>query len=64
MLAPFLDAHVYHPDGAHAALRNAVMSARTAADWYDQVDWLYGSTGLEGAVSAETRRAARGAAQG
>lgn len=52
--------HVYHPDGAHAALRNAVMSARSPDDWYDQVEWLYGSTGLEGAVSAETRRRARG----
>jgi salicylate hydroxylase len=47
--------HVYHPAGAHAALRNAVMSARTPADWYDQIDWLYGSTGLEGAISSETR---------
>ena len=48
--------HIYHPSGAHAALRNAVMKARTADDWYDQIDWLYGSTGLEGAVSSETRR--------
>jgi salicylate hydroxylase len=31
------------------------MRARTAEEWYDQIDWLYGSTGLEGAVSAETR---------
>ncbi|MDE0310141.1 MAG: 3-hydroxybenzoate 6-monooxygenase [Acidiferrobacterales bacterium] len=52
--------HIYHPSGAHAALRNAVMSARTPQDWYDQIDWLYGSTGLEGAVSAETRRAGSG----
>lgn len=48
--------HVYHPAGAHAALRNAVMSARSPSDWYDQIDWLYGSTGLEGAVSAESRK--------
>ena len=48
--------HVYHPAGAHADLRNAVMRAKTPADWYDTIDWLYGSTGLEGAVSAETRR--------
>ena len=48
--------HVYHPDGAHAALRNAVMRARGPEDWYDQIDWLYGSTGLEGAISAETRK--------
>jgi salicylate hydroxylase len=47
--------HVYHPAGAHAALRNAVMSARQPEEWYDQIDWLYGSTGLEGAVSGETR---------
>ena len=51
--------HVYHPDGAHAALRNAVMKARLPEEWYDQIDWLYGSTGLEGAVSAETRQRAK-----
>ena len=50
--------HVYHPAGAHAALRNAVMSARGPHEWYDQIDWLYGSTGLEGAVSLETRKRA------
>jgi salicylate hydroxylase len=49
--------HIYHPAGAHAALRNAVMSAKTPDDWYDTIDWLYGSTGLEGAISPETRRA-------
>ena len=48
--------HVYHPAGAHAELRNAVMRAKSPADWYDTIDWLYGSTGLEGSVSAETRR--------
>lgn len=50
--------HIYHPDGAHAALRNAVMQARGPDEWYDQVAWLYGSTGLEGAVSFETRAGA------
>ena len=49
--------NVYHPAGAHAALRNAVMRAREPQDWYDQIEWLYGSTGLEGAVSRETRAA-------
>ena len=48
--------HVYHPAGAHAALRNEVMSARSPTDWYDQIEWLYGGTGLDGAVSAETRK--------
>ena len=47
--------HVYHAAGAHAELRNAVMNARSPDEWYDQIDWLYGSTGLEGAISAETR---------
>ncbi len=50
--------HVYHPAGAHAELRNTVMGARGPQDWYDQIEWLYGSTGLEGAVSRETRRSA------
>lgn len=49
-----IGAHVYHPAGAHAALRDAVMGSRTAEDWYDQLAWLYGSTGLDGAVSGET----------
>ena len=47
--------HVYHPAGAHAELRNAIMRAKSPEDWYNIIDWLYGSTGLEGAVSRETR---------
>jgi len=47
--------HIYHPAGAHAALRNAVMRAKSPAEWYDAVDWLYGSSGVEGAISAQTR---------
>lgn len=46
--------HVYHPEGAHAELRNAVMRARGPEDWYDEIAWLYGTTGLDGAVSRET----------
>ena len=42
--------HVLHPSGAHAALRNAIMSAKTDADWYDSLAWLYGGTGLAGAI--------------
>ena len=34
--------HIYHPAGAHAALRNAVMRAKTPTDWYDTLAWLYG----------------------
>ena len=40
--------HVLHPAGAHAALRNAIMSAKSDDDWYDSLAWLYGSTGLSG----------------
>ena len=43
--------HIYHPAGAHAALRNAVMRDKRPEDWYDVVAWLYGSTGLEGALA-------------
>ncbi len=43
-------AHIYHPEGAHAALRNQVMSAKTNAEWYDILAWLYGSNGLENRV--------------
>lgn len=48
--------HIYHASGAHADLRNAVMSARSPEEWYDMIAWLYGSTGLDGAVSTETMR--------
>jgi salicylate hydroxylase len=34
--------HVYHPAGVHAALRNAVMAAKSQTDWHDTLAWLYG----------------------
>lgn len=46
--------HIYHPAGAHAALRNAVMSAKSQAEWYEAIKWLYGETGL-GEVPAAAR---------
>ena len=36
--------HVYHPDGAHAALRNEIMGSKTPEEWYEALDWLYGET--------------------
>jgi 2-polyprenyl-6-methoxyphenol hydroxylase-like FAD-dependent oxidoreductase len=39
--------HVYHPAGMHAALRNAIMRNKSQEDWYQDLAWLYGSTGLE-----------------
>ena len=43
--------HVYHPAGAHAALRNAVMRAKSATDWYDALAWLYGGESGVGMAS-------------
>jgi salicylate hydroxylase len=34
--------HIYHPAGAHAALRNAIMRAKSPEEWYDTLAWLYG----------------------
>ncbi|TDH62704.1 3-hydroxybenzoate 6-monooxygenase [Dankookia rubra] len=39
--------HVYHPAGAHALLRNAIMSAKDSRQWYETLAWLYGGTGLD-----------------
>jgi salicylate hydroxylase len=41
--------HVYHPAGAHAALRNAIMAAKSQAEWRETLAWLYGGSGLEAA---------------
>lgn len=38
--------HIYHPAGEHAEVRNALMRARSSADYYDHLGWLYGGTGL------------------
>jgi len=44
--------HIYHPAGAHAAFRNAVMQAKSREDFYADLAWLYGGTGL--GAAAET----------
>ena len=33
--------HIYHPDGAHARLRNAVMAGKSADEWHQTLAWLY-----------------------
>jgi 3-hydroxybenzoate 6-monooxygenase len=38
--------HIYHPAGEHARLRNAIMGAKSSEDWYGDLAWLYGGTGL------------------
>jgi salicylate hydroxylase len=40
--------YIYHPGGAQAAVRNDVMSKMSPQEWYDQLNWLYGSNGLQG----------------
>jgi salicylate hydroxylase len=42
LMSRALGEHVYHPAGAHAALRNSIMSAKTSAEWYETLAWLYG----------------------
>jgi 2-polyprenyl-6-methoxyphenol hydroxylase-like FAD-dependent oxidoreductase len=38
--------HIYHPSGAHALVRNAIMRAKSSEDYYNDLAWLYGGTGL------------------
>jgi len=38
---------IYHPAGAKADMRNATMRAKSPSDWYDELQWLYGGTGLD-----------------
>jgi salicylate hydroxylase len=44
--------HVYHPSGAHAALRDAMMRAKSQAEWRETLAWLYSGTGLEEGAAA------------
>jgi len=39
--------YIYHADGALAEVRNHVMSALTAEQWYERLGWLYGGNGLD-----------------
>ena len=50
--------HIYHPDGAHALLRNEIMRSKSPQDWYDTLGWLYGGTGLSEVAVGRQRRAA------
>src|SRR3954463_9568374 len=42
--------HIYHPAGAHAEVRNAIMRAKTSEDYYGYLAWLYGGTGRGGGL--------------
>jgi 2-polyprenyl-6-methoxyphenol hydroxylase-like FAD-dependent oxidoreductase len=46
MMSRAIGEHIYHPNGEHARLRNAIMSAKSSEDYYRDLGWLYGGTGL------------------
>jgi 2-polyprenyl-6-methoxyphenol hydroxylase-like FAD-dependent oxidoreductase len=48
LLSRAIGDHIYHPTGDHARLRNVIMAAKSSADYYDHLAWLYGGTGLAG----------------
>jgi len=48
LLSRAIGEHIYHPSGEHARLRNAIMSAKSQEEWYGDLAWLYGGTGLGG----------------
>jgi 3-hydroxybenzoate 6-monooxygenase len=48
LLSRAIGEHIYHPAGEHARLRNAIMSAKSSEDYYKDLAWLYGGTGLAG----------------
>jgi 3-hydroxybenzoate 6-monooxygenase len=47
MLSRAIGEHIYHPSGEHARIRNAIMSAKSSEDWYRDLAWLYGGSGLQ-----------------
>ena len=47
MMSRAIGEYIYHPAGAMAAVRDAVMRAKTPQDWYDTLAWIYGGNGLE-----------------
>ena len=50
LMSRLIGEHIYHPSNAHARLRDKIIGAKSESDWCDTISWLYGSTGLDGAV--------------
>jgi salicylate hydroxylase len=48
LLSRAIGEHIYHPAGDHARLRNAIMGAKSQEEWYGDLAWIYGGTGLAG----------------
>jgi salicylate hydroxylase len=46
LLSRAIGEHIYHPAAEHARLRNAIMRAKSSEDYYRDLAWLYGGTGL------------------
>jgi len=46
--------HIYHPAGAHAALRDSIMRAKDAKAWFEVLDWLYGGPRAPSPSNART----------
>jgi salicylate hydroxylase len=46
LLSRAIGEHIYHPSGEHARIRNAIMGAMSQEQWYGNLAWLYGGTGL------------------
>jgi len=38
----FMGDHVFHPEGGHAELRNAMLRSMSVEDIYDNLQWIYG----------------------
>jgi salicylate hydroxylase len=47
LLSRAIGEHIYHPAGDHARLRNAIMGAKSQEEWYGDLAWIYGGTGLK-----------------
>jgi salicylate hydroxylase len=43
--------YIYHPNGAKAEVRNVAMRAKSADDFYDSLEWLYGKQTLNNRVN-------------
>lgn len=44
--------YINHPDGAKAEVRNHILRAIGPEEWFQRLNWLYGSNGLEAADAA------------
>jgi len=51
LVSRFLGEHVYHPAGAHAAVRDSMIKSKTTDQLYDAIAWLYGGRAVDGAAA-------------